>query len=184
MPSLQCAPSAPGTAHPTRCHSTRSRSRPADTWPPVRTTARQNRRVGSGAAGALSAFALPAGRSPASWVGSMVVAAMVLGLVLSAVPGWCWVESVLQVADQLLVPQSASLPDIVILSLRDLTFDILELRGSREWDPSSCLLRMTWNPTAFLHRPVLGRAFGRQLLGRVRQHAHRAPNAKHGIDQS
>src|SRR5438067_8216937 len=76
-PSLQWLPSASGAAHVDRCHSTRSRSRLAPTWPPVRTTARQKTRGVVGAAS--SVFDFVADRSlPLLGVDSMVVAAMVM----------------------------------------------------------------------------------------------------------
>src|SRR5438105_474451 len=77
-PSVQCLPSACGAVQVDRCHSTRSRSRLADTWPPVRTTARHKTRFFvSGAAGSTSVSV--AGCSPPLLgVGSIVVAAMVV----------------------------------------------------------------------------------------------------------
>jgi hypothetical protein len=69
-----------GNAQPRSAARPAIASRVPDTWPPVRTTARQNLRCLTGAVGggsAAAAFAaLPAGRSLAPGSGSMVVAAM------------------------------------------------------------------------------------------------------------
>jgi hypothetical protein len=98
LPSVQWLPSSVGAWHAARCHSTRSRSRLAPTWPPVRTTARQKTR-GAAGAGASALLAL-AGRSPPVFgVGSIVVAAMAcngtspnpdtLGRISTAIEGPC-----------------------------------------------------------------------------------------------